>query len=235
METPYYNATIWEAGRATSAAPIFFKGIDIGDPHLKESFVDGGVGCNNPSEYVIKEAIREFGRESTRQVACIVSIGTGKRKVIGFDAPTGYQKLVPKDILKALAGIATETEKTASGLQERFFNYPGLYCRLNVDCGLETVELAAWEELGGVQTHTTSYLEKHEVDKTINLIVDGLLGKAAILCPLAQLGAYFHSNITLFSFHTKLVSRCNSSAPVATYSWAQVPVIDPKFPSKPFC
>ncbi|KAJ7711149.1 hypothetical protein B0H14DRAFT_699742 [Mycena olivaceomarginata] len=39
---PAMDCTIWQAGRATSAAPTFFKQIRIGRPGLEEAFLDGG-------------------------------------------------------------------------------------------------------------------------------------------------------------------------------------------------
>ena len=184
---PNYNPTIVEAARATSAAPTFFKPIDIGGS-VKERFVDGGLGCNNPSDRVIREAMEEFGSDLNRQVACIVSIGTGMRNVIGLGSPTGMKRVLPTDLMDALAKISTETETVADTMKKRFINCPGLYSRLNVDAGLETVELGAWEHLPGVKTHTTSYLEKDEVDKMIELIVQGLLGNAVKSYPLSHLG-----------------------------------------------
>lgn len=157
----------------------------MGSP-VKELFVDGGLGCNNPSEFLIKEAMREFEIQSDRKVACIVSIGTGQRNTIELKAASGVQKML--ELAKTLKQIATETEKVASALETRFRNCPGLYSRLNVDRGLESVELAAWEDLDSVETNTKAYLEGHEVDKTINLIVDALLGKAAKTYPLGHLG-----------------------------------------------
>ena len=40
------DCSIWEACRATSAAPTFFPPISIGDP--PDAYVDGGLGYNNP-------------------------------------------------------------------------------------------------------------------------------------------------------------------------------------------
>src|ERR1700690_2286849 len=71
-----YNCEIWEAARATSAAPTFFKRIRIGEKGLEEEFVDGGLGCNNPIRQVLEEAEIAFG--PGRRIACIVSIGTGQ-------------------------------------------------------------------------------------------------------------------------------------------------------------
>lgn len=38
------HLTIWEAARATSAAPTYFERLTVGQDH----FIDGGVGWNNP-------------------------------------------------------------------------------------------------------------------------------------------------------------------------------------------
>ena len=109
---PGYNCTIWEAGRATSAAPTFFKRIRIGDPGLQEELVDAGMGCNNPVRYLIEKAQREFGL--AREVSCIVSIGTGMPKVAGFESPGLFQRALPLDLIKVLASMATDSEAEAS-------------------------------------------------------------------------------------------------------------------------
>jgi len=54
---------IWEAARATSAAPTFFKRIEIG---RAQPFIDGGVGRNNPSWVVLDEANTLFGAHPIR-------------------------------------------------------------------------------------------------------------------------------------------------------------------------
>ena len=71
---------IWEAAQATSAAPTLFKRIEIGSPGMQEEFVDAGVGCNNPVKQIEEKAELNFGPD--RNVACIVSIGTGRASVI---------------------------------------------------------------------------------------------------------------------------------------------------------
>ena len=47
--------TIWEATRATSAVPTFFPPTKFRNP-TGGGFIDGGIGCNNPTETLIKEA-----------------------------------------------------------------------------------------------------------------------------------------------------------------------------------
>lgn len=183
---PGYNCTIWEAGRATSAAPLFFKRISIGDPGLREEFVDAGLGCNNPVRYLIEEAQREF--DLTREVSCIVSIGTGKPKVAGFKAPSLFQRTLPLDLIKVLASIATDSEAEASVMKARYQNCPNLYHRLNVERGLEGIALEEWEKLGDVKTHTMVYLREDDVNNDIDLIVDALIGRSPQTFRLGQLG-----------------------------------------------
>ena len=52
------NYPIHQVGRATSAAPFYFKAVNLDkdDPDLE--LIDGGFGANNPSE----EAYREVGQ-----------------------------------------------------------------------------------------------------------------------------------------------------------------------------
>jgi patatin-like phospholipase/acyl hydrolase len=63
----YESATIWQAGRATSAAPTFFKRLKIGTGALAEEFVDGGLGSNNPTKILLHEVRKVFAK--TRSVS----------------------------------------------------------------------------------------------------------------------------------------------------------------------
>ncbi len=181
-----YNCTIWEAGRATSAAPTFFKRIGIGKPGMEEEFIDAGIGCNNPVEYLVKEAMREFGPK--KAVACIVSIGTGKPKVAGFKAPSRFQRVLPLDLIKVITAITTDSEAVAAVMASRYQHCDGLYHRLNVERGLEQVSLEEWEKLGEVTTHTMEYLRGKEISHGLDTIVNALVGKPGRTFTLGRLG-----------------------------------------------
>src|ERR1700737_2368989 len=73
------KCTIWEAGRATSADPIFFKPIKIEVPPPGATFVDGGLVYNNPAELALSEAQKIW---STVKRFSVISIGTGRLKSI---------------------------------------------------------------------------------------------------------------------------------------------------------
>ncbi|KAG8885679.1 hypothetical protein FRB97_000122 [Tulasnella sp. 331] len=73
---------IWEAARATSAAPTYFPPMEVGD----RSYTDGGVGFNNPILLVIVEARNVYG--PTRPIGCIISLGTGMTSNISLPRPS---------------------------------------------------------------------------------------------------------------------------------------------------
>lgn len=185
-KNPEYNCTIWEAALATSAAPTFFERIYIGDEGMKEEFIDGGLGCNNPVRCLVEEAAKEFGPNG--KVNCIVSIGTGKPMVSGFKAPGFLQRAVPSALIHVLKNMATDSEAEALRMEGRFRNCPGLYHRLNVEHGLQMVSLEEWEKLGEVRTHTKAYLNDDTVSREIDAIVDALVGRSSAAFPLGPLG-----------------------------------------------
>lgn len=49
---------IWQAARATSAAPTYFKEMYIDTPHPGIRYVDGGLGYNNPFEVALDKAAK---------------------------------------------------------------------------------------------------------------------------------------------------------------------------------
>ncbi|CAG8610443.1 12249_t:CDS:2, partial [Acaulospora colombiana] len=77
---PGITCKIWEATRATSAAPKFFDPMPLtDDDNNRALYVDGGVGCNNPCNQVLSEALDLFDNQ---QIGCLVSLGTGLPRVL---------------------------------------------------------------------------------------------------------------------------------------------------------
>ncbi|KAG6890166.1 hypothetical protein C0995_010870 [Termitomyces sp. Mi166 len=154
-----YNAKIWEAVRATSAAPTFFKRIEIGtDP--KEEFVDGGLRCNNPTAEVLREAQKICGMDYP--MSCIVSIGTGHPKTITLRKPDRFQRLLPTDLIRVLIGISTDCENLSDEFERTF----------NVQQGLQDVSLAEWMKMGEVKAHTLQYLRGAAIGVEIDRVRD---------------------------------------------------------------
>ncbi|PPQ82479.1 hypothetical protein CVT24_002371 [Panaeolus cyanescens] len=65
------NFKIWEAARATSAAPVYFKQFEKNG----KLFVDGGMGWNNPVFELVGDIVPIFG--TNFNIGALVSLGTG--------------------------------------------------------------------------------------------------------------------------------------------------------------
>ncbi|MCJ1471106.1 hypothetical protein MMC07_009754 [Pseudocyphellaria aurata] len=151
------DCTIWQACRATSAAPTLFPPVIIGSPPTP--YVDGGLGHNNPIRSLMDEANHLWPNSS---IGCIVSIGTG----MGLSTDVGRSLTA---MLKTLTEIATDTENVAREFKEDIahrFPERKIYFRFNVNRGLEQVSLTEWEEMGRVKIATEDYLNEQwrEVD-----------------------------------------------------------------------
>ncbi|KAF7761984.1 hypothetical protein Agabi119p4_9976 [Agaricus bisporus var. burnettii] len=164
----HVNCKIWEAARATSAAPTFFKRIEIG---RNQPFIDGGLGRNNPSQVVLEESQALFG---ARQIGCLVSIGTGQVGVNEIKKPGSWQQLLPTDVIDALKAISTDRESTHQAMLRRFANLPNTYFRVNVEQGMQRIELSKWEKLDDVKAHTMQYMQKAEVAEKLALLVHAI-------------------------------------------------------------
>ena len=167
---------IWEAARATSAAPRFFPPIQIGPKNLQEEFVDGALGYNNPTQLLIQEAHAVFG--AGKIIDCIVSIGTGRENIIQLPAkPAWYDGLMPKDLIEALKDMATNCQKIHKVVEYEYRNDVGRYHRLNVDQGLASISLEKWDELSDVLTYTRGYLDDNSpvVDSAVKALCTGSL------------------------------------------------------------
>jgi predicted acylesterase/phospholipase RssA len=75
------TCAIWEAARATSAAPTYFKAMEIEEPEPGITYVDGGLGFNNPSQLARQEAARIWPKSTSHT---LVSIGTGYPKGVSI-------------------------------------------------------------------------------------------------------------------------------------------------------
>jgi hypothetical protein len=73
------KCAIWQAARATTATPLFFKAMYIDSPRPGVNYVDGGLGHNNPAKLSLDEARRIWGPSKS---FCLVSLGTGRQKAV---------------------------------------------------------------------------------------------------------------------------------------------------------
>ncbi|KAL8992272.1 MAG: hypothetical protein Q9169_007232, partial [Polycauliona sp. 2 TL-2023] len=137
------NCKIWEAARATTAAPTFFKRITIADSDGgKEDFLDGGVRWNNPTPLVLDEAISIFG-----------------------DHPR-LGSMIGK-----LKQIATDCELTTHNMEKRFIHFPDSFFRYSVTHGIGGISLEEWKKMKEVRTNTKAYLNEVATSGSINKAV----------------------------------------------------------------
>ncbi|KAJ7812563.1 acyl transferase/acyl hydrolase/lysophospholipase [Mycena olivaceomarginata] len=160
LDHPAMNCTIWEAGRATSAAPAFFKQIKIGLSGIEEAFVDGGLGHNNPTASLLSEAKHLF---PDHQIACIISLGTGQPHTISIPKPSPLNRFLPFDVVKAIQEMATDCEKEHQAFAHRFNGIANFYFRFNVEQGMQNIQLNQWERLGDVAANTRQYIQSQLV------------------------------------------------------------------------
>ncbi|KAJ7824351.1 hypothetical protein B0H13DRAFT_2290987 [Mycena leptocephala] len=196
---PAMDCTIWQAGRATSAAPTFFKQIRIGPPGIEEAFVDGGMGQNNPIAALLLEAQVMF---PDRQIACIISLGTGQPHTIKIPQPSLLKRVFPLDVIEAIKGIATDCEKEHQRFAHHFDPVSHVYFRFNVERGMQDIQLNQWERLGDVAANTRQYLLSHP---TQNQLAD------AVKSLVEKIGKVSTHSLSKHSFHMLCQLLLNSN------------------------
>lgn len=104
------NAKLWEAVRASAAAPGYFSEFRLGDKTL----MDGGILVNNPAAIAVHEARQLWPDEAFQ---CVVSLGTGRCQPMetmlgGEGAPGGKVSTTINwsDKLRSVINSATDTE-----------------------------------------------------------------------------------------------------------------------------
>ncbi|PWN39418.1 FabD/lysophospholipase-like protein [Ceraceosorus guamensis] len=94
----YKDFTLWQAARATSAAPVYFERLKVGD----DEFIDGGMGFNNPVLELFTEMNHVYG--PARPIETVISLGTGVPKDLRF-SKTGVSTTI-----KEVIGMLTNSE-----------------------------------------------------------------------------------------------------------------------------
>ena len=107
---PSWDMMLWEAGRATSAAPTYFP------PFVREwagrscRFVDGGVWANNPAGVALAESVPlTVERGLTGDSVVMLSIGTGVATTKGTFGSTDPWIASARDFVTVATGAAAGT------------------------------------------------------------------------------------------------------------------------------
>ncbi|CAE7052049.1 unnamed protein product, partial [Rhizoctonia solani] len=168
---PSPECAMWQALYATMAHPDLFKGIEIVDCSVPQSFVGGELGCSNPLGHVLTEIKQVF---SDRQVACIISIGAGHVRTIQVPRLSScgpFFRVQDARFIEVVKAIATDSERAAEDMAGRFRDTSGVYFRFNVDQGMQDMKHGGWERLNEVMEHTKLYLRKNEINQRLNYAI----------------------------------------------------------------
>ncbi|KAG9079511.1 hypothetical protein FS749_008462, partial [Ceratobasidium sp. UAMH 11750] len=91
-----------------------------------------------------------------QEVACVISLGAGNARTISVPDSRPFQPSWSSELNTTLMALATDCERTAKEMEERFKNIPSVYFRLSVDRGLDDIGLTDWGK--DVISHTWAYL-----------------------------------------------------------------------------
>ncbi|XP_069551321.1 calcium-independent phospholipase A2-gamma-like [Brachyistius frenatus] len=142
---------IWQAIRATSAAPGYFQEFTLGsDLHQ-----DGGLLINNPTALAVHECKCLW---PNTPLECVVSLGTGRYETPGKNS-TSYTSLKTK--LTNVISSATDTEEVHAMLDA--FLPPDSYFRFNPYMSEDiAMHESRHEKLNQLQAEGIHYLERNE-------------------------------------------------------------------------
>lgn len=158
------NLPVWQVARATSATPLYFKPMRIGTA----TFLDGGMGANNPVLEALSE-VRQMNENSSTAIAAVVSIGTGLSKPL---SRVGTAILGERwrlfEMAKRFETGSEETHRTMS-IYADTRELP--YYRLNVTKGLEQISLDEWkrndETMFDMIAATEHYLQETHIHEKL--------------------------------------------------------------------
>ncbi|KAL6716623.1 hypothetical protein ACLMJK_006191 [Lecanora helva] len=139
--------TIWEAARATSAAPLYFPPIKV----QGNEYFDGGLDSNNPVVEVIEEARQEF---PGALIETVVSIGTGKGTIPDPVPPIS-------NILNHFINRSTDTEVQHERVMKEpvFEDVRGGYFRFQGETDLGEIDLSDAKKLDEIEELANKYLD----------------------------------------------------------------------------
>ena len=173
---------VWQAVRATLAAPFFFEQVSAEVRGTPKFFKDAGIRENNPSGAAFSE-FHTLYYDRADSPAMLLSIGAGRPENIrdGFGYPAGPVGRLPfvgkflekRAVIQNLLIKYTEGEKQHLQMREVAHGEHRWYKRLNVDKNLGNVPMDEWSrgewngnvEAGGatltkIEQATHAYLQR---------------------------------------------------------------------------
>jgi len=191
-----FNCEIWEAIRATTASPLLYEPILIGKDWSKQQFINAELGANNPIGYMIEEKQKVWLRQGNwppPDIGCIVSIGSGKGKLISMpteqkatvtstftgliwksESPTQARERL---LYEVMVRIAKDCEKKHQQIKESYGrDEEHVYFRFNIEHGLQEIEETDYNETTAqsIRTAVRDYLEHADSSIPFEEVVDKL-------------------------------------------------------------
>jgi len=164
-----YELKVWEAARATSAAPLIFEPFHVERHGI--TVVDGALRLNNP----IYEAMSEAKRiDRNRNFGCVVSIGTGVMDIHGIDE----SNVLLHQIAQTCAEISINCENVAqdfAGSDEGIdLHKSSRYFRFDVKRRMDAVDMVDWRRFDDITAYVDEYLNRQDVGGEIERCVKAL-------------------------------------------------------------
>lgn len=166
----YKDIKIWEAARATTAAPSYFEPMKVSRGGRTRTFIDGAMGCNNPAYELVDEATALFGIDCV--LGCLISLGTGSSGPLTTGDGGNFWKKI-KGLVTNIKKIATDTEKVHQGLRSQIRPELDTYFRFQLPSGAEGIGLHEYARLDELSQLMQVYIEQNssEIDKVVQILV----------------------------------------------------------------
>ena len=168
-----HSLPIWQAARATSTAPSYFGHMEI----RGQTFLDGGIGSNNPSLAAYFEVLEESRRLNTlagasREIV-IVSIGSGRSTF--RSKPTSGPLSDYRNILRLAKFMLTNTQDVHYYLQAFAGSSESMsYFRFDAPTATP-IKIDEWKSKGKIEAYTREYLDdagvRDQIRRCAELIV----------------------------------------------------------------
>ncbi|KAI9836887.1 MAG: hypothetical protein M1819_001052 [Sarea resinae] len=180
-----HNTKIWEALRATSAAPTFFEEMTFGTPRM--TYLDGGVGFNNPSEEVAYIASSLWPK---RSIGLIVSVGTGLQSIpsVQKSIPLPFGLSHDVALASALVSMATSTARVDNEMQRTYSKSHTEYVRFDVDRGMAAISLEEYMKENEMGSLTAQYMNEPRQIRRSSRVAE-LMVRFGALPPKVEIGA----------------------------------------------
>jgi hypothetical protein len=168
------DCTILQAACATIAFPESFEPVVVGEEENQLLYVDAMGGYANPTNEMLKEAEKVFGKNVV--VANVVSIGSGKPELRPQQlGPSGSQ------LGNLLKRAIRDTERVHNDIQNRLQSL-GIYFRFNVESIPPMVNSIGQT----TRVYTTAYLEEAATSQKMDVAVTSIQERKGIK-PLKEL------------------------------------------------